>query len=345
MEDHQLMQKIIREIEQTKRDLSNIKSQKEMFEKRLSELEGQKKEAEKCISKYECITSSPIRASSYNFSFESPGREYCVGTFQIPMTEFRQKRCLDFTPWVQDLWTNSQYNFCKNIMERVTECFKNRWAEIRTYDSFIFPIDLKKKAEGKRADLPNVAYAITMLMHKYGVEFVIVDPIHNGTDKSVRAVNFSEVLRYIQYKHNYRCLVPQVEYSDSNTYSMVFYQRGDGSYDEITQNAIQEAVKRVSDQAAPIVQVKLTPGKYVGGHRSWGNCYSGFTSSAAQICHELSVVDEWVKRSGKQYINKIFFAFDEFPAYAAFTATAIVGYGIEKSSVVLARHRGSYTPM
>ena len=137
------LDEIMRAIKRIKRDIQRIDEQKSSLELHLFHLETQRKNAEEKFhsqNKYDCIVSPPIHAMNNKFTFVSPGREYCIGTYEIPMTEFRQKTCLDFTSWMQDLWTNPKYSQCKNIMERVTKCLQDRWVEIRSYALFIFPI-------------------------------------------------------------------------------------------------------------------------------------------------------------------------------------------------------------
>ena len=88
----------------------------------------------------------------------------------------------------------------------------------------------------------------------------------------------------------------------------------------------------------------LTPGKYERGLFG-GSCYQEFAPSVVKILHELSVIDPYTLKKDKDYIAKVYFVLDEFSAYAAYTAVAILGYGIEDVASVLAYRRGVYTPM
>lgn len=122
---------------------------------------------------------------------------------------------------------------------------------------------------------------------------------------------------------------------------MILYQRGAGIPDERNRRLIVAATHLEQDN---IVQVRLTPGKYDTGGRPT-TCYASFKESAALILHELSVVDPWVDKVNKRSLHKIFFVLDEFGAYAAYTAVAILGYGIDSTHSVLCYHRGVYNVM
>jgi hypothetical protein len=91
----------------------------------------------------------------------------------------------------------------------------------------------------------------------------------------------------------------------------------------------------------------LTPGKYeqglYGGNS--GNCYRDFRSSVAKIVHQFNIVDPYSIVKNKHTLKEIFFVLDEFSAYAAYTATCIIGYGLADVATMLAFRQGVYTPM
>lgn len=79
-----------------------------------------------------------------------------------------------------------------------------------------------------------------------------------------------------------------------------------------------------------------------------GNCYEDFASSVALILHEIFILDEY-GRQEKSFINDVKFVLDPFSGYAAFTAVAVLGYGIEDMVHILAGRyqKGvlTYTPV
>ena len=288
---------------------------------------------------YDKKTSTDVHAQCGSFGqFTVPGREYNIGTADLPMKVFRESRLLDFSSLFSTLW-DEQYT-APNILQRVEIFLRDKWDELAKYDLFLLPIDLKKKEQRQRCDLPNVTFALTMLMLKNNIEFVIVDPLYHGTDKTVRIVNFSAVLRHLQ-DHKYRVLSPPSFGPAEDALDMILYQRGAGIPDERNRRLIVAATHLKQDN---IVQVRLTPGKYDTGGRPT-TCYASFKESAALILHELSVVDPWVDKVEKRSLHKIFFVLDEFGAYAAYTAVAILGYGIDSTHSVLCYHRGVYNVM
>ena len=117
-----------------------------------------------------------------------------------------------------------------------------------------------------------------------------------------------------------------------NGLDVVLYQRGTGSPDPKAIFAINAATGL---NERDIVHMHLVPGKESVGIMG-GNCYKDFAKSAGLILHELSVIDEFSRVKDKQYIKDIKFVLDPFSGYAAYTAVAVLGYGVENMFHVLA---------
>ena len=292
---------------------------------------------------YDKANSGNIVASGDFGSFTSWSKEYNIGTAQLPMHIFQRARGpLDFSTVFIDIW-DPKYKEA-NIFLTVGKCLENKWDFIQQHDLFLLPIDLNKKQRGyKKCDLPNVTFALTVHMLKRNIEFVVVDPIYKGTDSFVNIVNFSHVLRSLQ---DSKCRVSTAIHATSDVPSGgwrgVFYQRGSGVPDKDTSLAITAATG-LFDQT---INVKLTVGKYdKGGRPSWTTCYSEFKHSNSLILHQHSVIDEFISKKRLRTLNRVYYVLDEFSAYAAYTAVAILGYGLEHAAYVLCYFKGEYTPM
>lgn len=282
-------------------------------------------------------------ADQSRWHFVIPSDEYVLGTADLPMSDFCKARVLDLSTVFADLW-NPIWD-SPNILLRVQKYLEGKWEEIATYDLFKLPIDLTKKAKGyNKCDLPNVSYAVTVLMLRHNIEFVVCDPIHRGTDASVRIVNYSVALRSLQDNRSKRILTPlhSGDVCPHDSLKIVFFQFGSGQPDPLDEARIESATGLTS---ANILRVRLAPGKYDRGICTWGSCYSTFKASNAMILHELSVLDTFAHNMKKRTINKVYFVLDPFSAYAAYTAVAIMAYGLDPVASILCFHKGTYTPM
>jgi hypothetical protein len=257
----------------------------------------------------------------------------------FPMSEFRKAKVLDLSLLLIPHVFRAPGD---NILQQMSNFLAGEWDTIRGYDLFILPINTEAKAQGRiKVDLPNVSFAVTLLMLKNGVEFVVADPRHRGTDPTVRIINFSAVLRGLQEK---RVRVKTLPDQNGDGLRMIMYQRGAGTPDDMTCAQLRVATGL---NRSDVMDCKLFPGKYeqglYGGNA--GNCYRDFRASAAKLVHELNVVDPYSLCMNKHTLKEIFFVLDEFSAYAAYTATCIVGYGLVDVATVLAFRQGVYTPM
>ena len=278
--------------------------------------------------------SDQIRVSGSAFEpFVIPGRTYCIGTCDVPRELFAAGSCLDLSFMIPGVFHEQG----ANILEQVGSFFFHKWEEMRKYDFFYFPVHTMMHAQGrKKTDLPNVCFAVTILMLQNEVEFIVADPLHKGVDPTVRVINFSAVYRNLVAT---RCKV-QTGFSQNRGLSVVFYQRGTGNPDQKTYAAI-EAASGMTRQG--VMHCHLTPGKYEKVHGE--NCYRDFKRSAAILLHQFSLIDPYSRAKDENYLRNLYFVLDEFSAYAGYTAAAILGYGIKDVSSVLAFRQGVYTPM
>lgn len=292
--------------------------------------------------KYDEEPSNAIEVTGNFEKFTVPGRSYGTGTATLPMHAYRAARVLDFSTYLDGMF---QIEFKGNLAERIIAFLSTKWADIETnYDLYMLPINLEYKRKGmNKCDLPNVTFVLIRLMFQRGIEFCIVDPIHSGTDESVRIVNLSASLRSLQ-NARVRCMVPQdctVGKCPTDAMDIVFYQRGSGNPDAKTYEAIEHATGLKREN---VMHVHLTAGKYDRGGRPQ-TCYSDFKPAVARILHQFAILDEFVKRSNKRSIHRIYIIMDAFSAYAAFTSIAIKGYGLEEITTLLCCFKGVYTPV
>lgn len=291
---------------------------------------------------YDKAQSGSIQVTGNFDAFVKGPDLYTLGTADLAMEDFCRAKTLDLSALFVSLW-DAQWA-APNILLRVTKFLEGKWDELATYDLFKLPIDLKKKAKGNnKCDLPNVSFAITTLMLRRGIEFVVVDPIHHGTDRSVRIVNYSEALRSLQGNISKRIHTP-FDFGPScskDALQIVLFQYGSG---QPKPNDEQE-IENTTGFRGNIVRVKLAPGKYDRGICTWGSCYSTFKDSNAMILHELSILDQFTQSMNKRMLHKVFFVLDPFSAYAASTAVAIAAYGLDPVAEVLCYHKGKYTAM
>ena len=283
---------------------------------------------------WKMMESKPIRVQSEIDRFDIPSMVYCTGMCDFPMHMFEQARVLDLSDYLIPMVFHATGD---NLMEKVSAFLCDKWNDISTYDMFKLPINKDLKNQGKKKhDLPNVSFAVTYLFLQKGIEFVVCDPIHKGTDDTIRVVNYSAVMRDLFSKR----IRVQTRAGDPGL-EMIMYQRGAGYPDAKTYRQMQAA----TGLNRPIVmRCHLTPGKYEQGLYG-GNCYKDFAESVSRILHELNLIDPFTIRRKIDRIKTIYFVLDEFSAYAAYTATAIIGYGLTDVASVLAYRQGVFTPM
>lgn len=284
-------------------------------------------------------------ASQRTFTpFDIPGRTYSTGCAKIPMTVFLEAKVCNLSEYLRGVFQAKG----RSIFEQVNNFLKDKWEDLATYDLYTLAINLDLRDQGKKkVDLPNVNFAVTMLfLHKLpDHDFVVSDPIYKGTDASVRITNYSHALRKLREMATRVQTFKNPCASSYNGLDIVLYQRGTGDPDPKAMRAIRAATGLGPGH---IMHMHLVPGKESVGY-SGGNCYKDYTQSAAAIFHELSMLDSFARAKGKTYMNDVKLVLDPFSGYAAFTAVAILGYGIEDMYHVLAGRYVdgvlTYTPM
>ena len=264
-------------------------------------------------------------------SFVSSCREYNIGCTTLPMSIYMKARVCNLTEYIRGVF----YAPGDNVFQKVQNFLNDRWSDLRTYDLYTLPIDIVAREAGKkRVDIPNVNYAITTLFLQMlpDHDFVVSDPVYKGTDPSVRITNYSHVYRRLR-EMRVRVQTFKNASSDlSKGLDVVLYQRGDGNPDIKSTKAINLATGL---KPSDIVHIHLVPGKETVGLMG-GNCYKDFSKSAALILHELSIIDEFCRKHAKPFVNNINFVLDPFSGYAAFTAVAVLGYGVQDMTRILA---------
>ena len=174
---------------------------------------------------------------------------------------------------------------------------------------------------------------------------MVSDPLYKGTDLCVRITNYSHAYRKLQAMRVRVQTFKNTSGDASMGLDVVFYQRGNGDPDYGAMHAITTATGLGQ---MDVMHMHLVPGKESVGIMG-GNCYKDFASSAALILHELSILDEYGRQKNKSFINDVKFVLDPFSGYAAFTAVAVLGYGIEDMVHILAGRyqKGvlTYTPV
>ena len=339
-----LLKELEAELEAKREAELEAKREAELEAKREAELEAElelqvaflKNSVEDIFKKmtYSSIESKDIVVrSGGEVLFTNKSQTYNTGMADLPMTVYNRAKILNLSDFVKPIFATKGCN----ILEQVDNFFADKWEEFASYDLYILPINMEAKEKKMKSDLPNVTFAITTLALKRGIEFVIADPVYKGTDASVRIVNLTVVLRDLQ---NQKVSIT-TPFAETNGLDMVFYQRGNGYPDQRTYAQIENATNLGRNN---IMHMHLVPGKYENGLFG-GNCYDDFSMSVATILHELSIIDQYSEKKKKSTISKIFFVLDEFSAYAAYTAVAILGYEINSVSSVLAYRQGVYTPM
>lgn len=269
-------------------------------------------------------------------NFKVQGCEYNLGMADLPLPALHGAKVCDLS---EMMIPQVFYAEGSNILEKTQNFLSDKWELIKSYNAFVLPMDKMAKSKGQRPDLPNVTFAVTLLMLKNNVEFLVIDPLYKGTDATVRAINFSQVLRDLREKNK------KVELNrNADGLKLIMYQRGSGSPNDTTLMQLERATGLKNSE---IMRCHLTPGKYEQGEYG-GNCYRDFRESVAKLIHELSIIKPYASRNGggkEENLNTLFFVLDEFSAYAAYTATCIVGYQLCDVACVLAYRHGVYTQM
>lgn len=277
-------------------------------------------------------------------SFTIPGREYDIGCAMLPMTVYLKARVCNLSEYIYGLFSARG----ANVFEQTNNFLADKWDDLRTFDLYTLPIDLEALRAGKKkVDLPNVNFALTMLFLQTmpDHDFVVSDPVYKGTDSSVRITNYSHAYRKLQAMRVRVQTFKNTSGDVSKGLDVVLYQRGMGDPDYNSMHAITAATGLGQ---MDVMHMHLVPGKESVGIMG-GNCYKDFASSVALILHELSILDEYGRKMNKSFINDVKFVLDPFSGYAAFTAVAVLGYGIEDMVHILAGRyqKGvlTYTPV
>tara|TARA_B110001450_G_scaffold256622_1_gene287800 strand:- start:10835 stop:11881 length:1047 start_codon:yes stop_codon:yes gene_type:complete len=284
--------------------------------------------------KYTTETTAAIVCSGPSFeSFTTPGRTYDIGCATIPKNICDSARICNLSEYMQGVFSAPG----DNVFEQTKHFLANKWTELCTYDMYTLPINLEAQRAGKKkCDLPNVNFAFCLLYHQmvFDHDLVVCDPLtmRNPTEGNVRITNYSHVYRELQ-KKRVRVQTFKNKCGDpSKGLDVILYQRGTGDPDYHSLRAIATATGLGPEH---IMHMNLVPGKESVGLMG-GNCYRDFASSVALILHELSFLDEYSRKRDKSFINDVKFVLDPFSGYAAFTAVAVLGYGIEDMVHVLA---------
>lgn len=281
--------------------------------------------------KYATQTTTGILCSGPFGSFTVPGREYDIGCATLPMTVYLKARVCNLSDYIQGLFSTPG----ANVFEQTRNFFQDKWDDLRTYDLYTLPINLEARRAGKKkVDLPNVNFALTMLFLQTmrDHDFVVSDPLYKGTDESVRITNYSHAYRKLQAMRVRVQTFKNTSGDASKGLDVVLYQRGNGDPDL---NSMRAITKETGLGPGDVVHMHLVPNKESVGIMG-GNPYRDFASSVALILHELSILDEYGRQTNKSFINDIKFVLACFSGYAAFTAVAVLGYGIENMMHILA---------
>lgn len=293
---------------------------------------------------YTTQTTTGIVCSGSFGSFTVPGREYDIGCATLPMTVYLKARVCNLSEYIQGLFSTPG----ANVFEQTKNFLADKWDDLRTYDLYTLPINLEARRAGKKkVDLPNVNFALTMLFLQTmpDHDFVVSDPLYKGTDPTVRITNYSHAYRKLQAMRVRVQTFKNTSGDATKGLDVVLYQRGKGDPDYNAMHAITAATGLGQ---MDVMHMHLVPGKESVGIMG-GNCYKDYASSVALILHELSILDEYGRQKNKSFINDVKFVLDPFSGYAAFTAVAVLGYGIENMVHILAGRyqKGvlTYTPV
>lgn len=286
---------------------------------------------------YRTTDSGPIYVKNKlrNFEFKVLPEKYDIGTTEIGMDVFLRAKVCNLSTYLDGVFHAEG----DNIFQKVMTFLKDKWEDLRTFDCYTLTVDKKAQQAGKKkCDLPNVNFAFVMLFLKQFEhhDLVVSDPRFRGTDATVKVTNFSHVYREL-LKKNKKIKTPVVanrlrKAQDSDKLDLLIYQRGTGDPDE---NAYVAMEKTAGITSSDVMHMYLVPGKESVGLMG-GNCYDDYAKSASKILHELEFLDKYCALMDKKCINNIYFVLDPFSAYAAFTAVAILAYGLEDMYTILA---------
>lgn len=284
---------------------------------------------------YESIDSKSISVTGSFESFQIEARSYCPGITTISKGTFANMAVLNLSELFRGLFDQPGTKGM-NVFEMVKLWMKDKWESLREYDLYTLAIDLAARERGqKRVDLPNVNFCFTILFLQIfpGMDndFIVCDPIVSDRDSFVRLTNYSEALRSLKRMAVRVQTHPNTTGVANLGLDAVIYQRGTGTPNENEQGAIERATGLTEGD---VVHVHLVPGKHASSVEG-GNCYQKFNKSVATVLHQFSILDQFTKSKGMDYINKIKIVLDPFSAYSAFTAVAVLGYGIENMCQVM----------
>lgn len=286
---------------------------------------------------YKTTDSGSITVKNHlrNFEFKVLPEKYDIGTTEVGMDVFLRAKVCNLSTYFDGVFQAEG----DNIFQKVMNFLKDKWEDLRTYDFYTLAVDKKAQQAGKKkCDLPNVNFAFVMLFLKTfeDHDLVVSDPRYRGTDATVNVTNFSHVYREL-LKKNKKIKTPVVanrirKSQDSDNLDILIYQRGTGDPDE---NAYLAMEKTAGITSSDVMHMYLVPGKESVGLMG-GNCYDDYANSASKILHELEFLDKYCALLDKKCINNVYFVLDPFSAYAAFTAVAILAYGLEDMYTILA---------
>lgn len=299
---------------------------------------------------YDVVASRGIKVTGPH-EFSVGGDTYNIGTAVLPLHVVMAAGVLDFSVLLYGLFDDQSVHM--SIMDRTKKFLIPHWEEIKRYTFFRLPINLKKKEKwqqsqrgDKNFDIPNVVFALMILLHANGVEAIVVDPLHSGTDTNVRVVNYSEMLRGLYAKRRLGkgiktpCRGSGIPTDDS--LRLVIYQYGTGTPSIEDEQLIMDTIGTGPEE---FLHCHLVPGKQAQFTTLKGRTpYNYFKESMATLLHQFSIIDEFCVRNSKLFVGQLYFKLDLFSGYAAATATACVGWGVDPATHVLAFYRGVYTP-
>lgn len=270
--------------------------------------------------------------------FQIPSRAYDIGCIRLPAEIVQRARVCNLAEYMDGVFRSPG----QTLYDQVETFLSTRWQDLRSYDLYVLAVGPQIHGRGpqksKRRDLPNVNFVITKLFMERlpDHDFVVCDPRHRESDPTAHAINLSHVYRRL------RGMDVRVRTPKNTTgvvgegMDVVLYQRGTGQPSLEGVRAIQASTGLGQES---IMHMQLVPGKESVGIMG-GNCYKDFQKSVSMILHQFALVDKLCAALHKPFINDVKIVLDPFSAYAAFTAVAVLGYGLADMCHVLAgRHR------
>lgn len=294
--------------------------------------------------RYPPILSRDIFVTGPFPSYTIKGSLCQIGGADLPMHVYRAANVVDLSVMFDGFFERTS---SASISSRIDEWMTSaNWSILERCDMLMLPIDLAKRRRGMtKCDLPNVTYAIVLKMLQRDMRVVVVDPIHRGTDATVRIVNLNLCLETTREKYR-RLRIPVAAHDDPRALQAVFYQRGDGNPDPESLRLLQQATGLSSGQ---VHRVHLTAGKYDHGGRPT-TCYADFKPAVARILTHFEILPQYLSALGKSGVGRLWLVMDEFSGYAAMTAVSVLAAGLDKVVVPLSffRPRGqpaAYSPV